>query len=327
MDVDYSRIHECLDIICPLHFSMDDQGRILHAGRTLQKITPSEINGQRVWDVFHLVRPHFDGQVADLVAFKGRKLHMQLKQAPHTSFKGACAQGEYFTIVNLSFGIGVADAVQNFGLSNSDFAATDLAIEMLYLTEAKKMAIAESAALNKTLATARKSALVQANSDSLTGLANRRAMGERMNALINRGQAFACMQLDLDYFKTVNDTHGHAAGDHILQEVAEILNAETRKDDCVARVGGDEFVILFAGLTDQDQLNGIARRIIDKLEQPVLYEGRVCRISGSAGTTLSTHYDPPDVDTLLNDADVALYASKNAGRGRHNFFSPQLLAG
>ncbi len=320
-------MHSCFDIICPMHFQFNHQSKIVHVGPTLAKIAPTPLEGQTVWEAFKILRPRGVDTVGDLLNLNGRKIHMQFQDDPDTAFKGVCAQGNFYTFINLSFGIGLADAVQKFDLTNSDFAATDLAIEMLYLTEAKKMAIAESAALNKTLAAARKSALKQANSDALTGLANRRAMGERMQAMIAKGQDFACMQLDLDYFKAVNDTHGHAAGDHILQEVAAILKAETRKDDCIARVGGDEFVILFAGLTDQKLLDGIARRIIAKLERPVNYEGCICKISGSAGTTVSTQYSPPDADTLLNDADVALYASKNGGRGQHNFFNPKLLAG
>ncbi len=309
-----------------MHFQFDDRGTIVHVGPTLAKIAPSVLKGQSVWDAFHISRPRGTETIADLLALNGRKIHMHFQDDPSISFKGVCAQGNFFTFINLSFGIGLVDAVQRFGLTNSDFAGTDLAIEMLYLTEAKKMAIAESRALTQTLVEARKKALAQANSDALTGLANRRAMGERLQTLINRDKDFACMHLDLDYFKAVNDTYGHAAGDHILVEVARILESETRKEDCVARVGGDEFVILFVGLTDREILDAIARRIIEKLEVPVRYAGQICEISGSAGTTLSTGYAKPNPDQLLCDADLALYASKNNGRGQHMFYSPQLTA-
>lgn len=318
--------HDALDLLCPLHVKLDETGTIVHAGPTLRKLRSNGVLNRPLWDVFHIQRPRNLYSLDDLHSMGGRKIHMLFNSSPATPFKGVCARGPLFTLINLSFGIGLIEAVQTYGLTNGDFAATDLAIEMLYLSEAKNIALRESSALNRNLETARQNAIAQANSDVLTGLANRRAMTEQLERLIANQQDFACMHLDLDYFKAVNDTYGHAAGDHILKEVAKILNAETRKDDCVARVGGDEFVILFVGLTDRNQLDKIAKRIIAKLEIPVHYQGHICRISGSAGTSLSSFYSSPDADGLLSDADIALYASKDAGRGCHNFYSVAMQA-
>ena len=133
------------------------------------------------------------------------------------------------------------------------------------------------------------------------------------------------MQVDLDYFKAVNDTMGHAAGDHVLLEVAKILVDETRDEDLVARVGGDEFVLLFHRLTDIEKLNDIASRIIARMEEPIAFNAEHCRISASIGTTVSDYYQTPDVVKMLGDADLALYASKNKGRACYTVFTKDLL--
>ncbi|MFV2003069.1 MAG: diguanylate cyclase domain-containing protein, partial [Paracoccaceae bacterium] len=92
------------------------------------------------------------------------------------------------------------------------------------------------------------------------------------------------------------------------------------------RVGGDEFVLLYHGLIDQDRLSKIANRIIRELEQPIDFQGTPCRISGSIGFTVSRFYDPPDADRMLSDADIALYASKHQGRAQSTMVTPELLA-
>lgn len=313
-----------IDILCPLHVYMDQEGVILHTGPTMAKLRETSMIGRPFWHFFEFLRPKKITSVAQVAAMDGRKLHMRFREAPYTNFKGVAAISADGVIANLSFGIGLVDAVRTYGLRNSDFAGTDLAIEMLYLNEAKSAAFHESNQLTNRLASAQVQAEAQANSDPLTGLKNRRAMANMLQDLVTRNVDFACMQLDLDFFKSVNDTFGHAAGDHILLEVSKILLDETRKGDCVARVGGDEFVLLFVGLTDKSILNGIAKRIIERLEVPVKYKGHICEISGSAGTAISSSYEAPDIDTMLLHADTALYASKEAGRRCHHFYSDKI---
>jgi len=183
----------------------------------------------------------------------------------------------------------------------------------------------ESRRLNERLHGARLAAEEQAIPDTLTGLRNRRAMDQSLAGLAARGSEFALMHLDLDYFKTVNDTHGHAAGDHVLQAAARVLLDETRHGDTVARVGGDEFVLIFPGLVDEVRLARIAGRIVKRLEEPVEFQGKTCRISGSIGFTTSRFYEVPDLDQMLSDADVALYASKHKGRACTTMVTPDLL--
>lgn len=284
--------------------------------------------GRGFADVFDLQRPrhlHAHGNVS-------QRLRLCLRAAPRTPLRGValplCArdpgQGPGGVFVNLSFGIAVADAVRAHGLTDSDFAATDLAVELLYLQEANAAVLKELRGANGRLVTAKASAEEQALTDALTGLCNRRAMDRALVESTRTGAPFGLMHVDLDFFKQVNDTLGHAAGDHVLAEVARGLRAETRAGDIIARVGGDEFVMLFPGLTDRAALTGIAARIIRRLEQPVLWEGQVCRVSASIGFTASTLYARPEPDRLLSDADHALYHSKRTGRGVATPFGPGL---
>ena len=152
--------------------------------------------------------------------------------------------------------------------------------------------------------------------DPLTGLRNRRALDMMLNILMDQEAPFALMHLDLDYFKAVNDRLGHGAGDHVLREVARILRRETRATDTVARVGGDEFVLIMPYMVDLKQLRLIGQRMIAAISNPIDFEGQSCQISGSIGVVTSAGYAHDAVEKMIADADAALYAAKRAGRGR-----------
>ncbi len=311
------------DVICPMFVIVDHKGRIVSAGPTLKKLRP-QLNweGRRFFRVFDLSRPRSVRSVEDLLGSAGSKLHLQFRDAPQTGLKGVCTplpdgQGAF---LNLSFGISVLEAVRDYDLTSADFSPTDLTIEMLYLVEAKSAAMEASRQLNLRLQGAKIAAEEQAFTDTLTGLKNRRAMDHVLARLISSGREFALMHLDLDFFKQVNDTLGHAAGDAVLQQAARIMVECTRQSDTVARVGGDEFVMILEGVLDTGRLAAIAKRLIQRLEEPVAFGGQSCRISASAGTTLSNWQKVPDAQELLNQADLALYAAKRAGRAQHCFY-------
>ena len=316
-----------LDILCPMHVLLDRTGHIVSVGHTLQKLRPEEaMPGNRFLELFELNRPRAVANMNGLLAVSGAKLHLLFRDSPRTALKGVVVplpDGDG-AIVNLSFGISVLDAVRDYALTSADFSATDLAIELLYLVEAKSAAMEASRKLNLRLQGAKIAAEEQAFTDTLTGLKNRRALDHILSRLTVTDIPFAMMNLDLDFFKAVNDTLGHAAGDHVLQQAARIMVEETREDDMVARVGGDEFVLLFMNLTDRARLSRIARRLIDRLEEPVPFDGQNCRISASIGTVLSDQSDQRDPADLLHKADVALYASKRAGRACHTLYTPDL---
>lgn len=309
----------------PMHVAIDAQGKILSRGPTLVKMLGKELSAEAAFfDYFDVQRPRWVKTVDDMMRTAGSKLHLQLKMEPHTRMKAVLAplpDGKG-AVINLSFGISVVEAVRDFSLTAADFSPIDQTIEMLYLVEAKSAAMQASRQLNLRLQGAKIAAEEQAFTDTLTGLKNRRAMDHVLDRLIATGKDFSLMHMDLDLFKQVNDTLGHAAGDAVLQRVATIMVDCTRKDDTVARVGGDEFVFIFEGFMNLERLEHLANRLIAQIEEPIRFGKDVCEISASAGTTLSTGMLVPDAATLLNQADAALYAAKRAGRAQHLFFRP-----
>ncbi|QDC11621.1 GGDEF domain-containing protein [Oceanicola sp. D3] len=310
-----------------MHLQLRHSGHIAHAGPSLQKLRPgTELRGRRFLEIFELKRPNNLTRVSDLSRVEGGRLKLAFRDAPRTGLVGLVAPitGVEGLIVNLSFGFNIIDAVQDHDLTGADFAATDLAVEMLYLVEAKTAALREWKALNQRLQGAMTAAEQQASSDMLTGLANRRVMDEVLERLTLGRTPFGLMNLDLDFFKSVNDTRGHAAGDHVLRCVADILRDQTRSNDVIVRAGGDEFVLIFVGLSDPKRLADLGRRIIARLEEPIPFEGDMCRISGSIGLTVSDFYAATDPEEMMQHADIALYTSKRNGRGQVTVYSNEL---
>jgi diguanylate cyclase (GGDEF)-like protein len=310
---------EALAALMPMHLLVGPTGHVLGAGPTLTRLRPGEpLVGCRLLELLEFRRPVAPANLAELLAQAGRRLSLQFRAAPLTAFKGLVVplpEGQG-ALLDLSFGIGAVAAVAEHRLTAADFAPTDLTVEMLYLVEAKSAAMEESRRLNLKLEGARSAAEEQALTDALTGLRNRRAMEEALSRLTRARARFGIVHLDLDRFKTVNDTLGHAAGDAVLGAVAQALCAEIRDCDVAARVGGDEFLLIFPDTTDTGWLQGIAQRIIGRIEEPVPFGEDLCRISASAGITVSNAYARPEPERMLHDADAALYASKRAGRGR-----------
>jgi len=332
---DLAGIAPVLDRLCPMYAILDAQGRVVHTGPTLVKLWPSDMAiGQTVFGLFNIRRPLFDGTMQGLLRLSGSKLHLSLRAPPHTDLKGVLVplcgpqpdEGGRYAVLNLSFGISVQEAVRAFSLTGGDFAVTDPTVEMLYLIEAKSAAMEASRKLNQRLQGAKVAAEEQAFTDTLTGLKNRRALDAILTRLMDSEQDFALLHVDLDYFKTVNDSLGHAAGDYVLQAVAAAMVDETRSVDTVARTGGDEFVIILSGVTDPARVGEIAARLIARIERPVMFQGQTCRISASIGAALTCDYDVPRVPRLIEDADHALYAAKHRGRGCHVVYEPQAQA-
>ena len=167
----------------------------------------------------------------------------------------------------------------------------------------------------------------QAFHDSLTGLASRALFLDRLQDALGASQredALALLFVDLDRFKAVNDTLGHAAGDVLLMEVAERLRANLRATDVAARFGGDEFAVMLPGVTSVDQAAEVAGRIITALTEPFEIVGRDVFIGASIGISMSSGNRPPS--DLMREADLAMYRAKRAGRGRYELFEPSMEA-
>ncbi len=166
-----------------------------------------------------------------------------------------------------------------------------------------------------------------AHFDALTGLANRHQLRGQLADLLGGGgglsPAFALLCLDLDHFKAINDTLGHAVGDGLLQEVARRLLAGIRHSDSAGRLGGDEFVVILHEVSSRDEAALLTRRLLDRLHQPCEIQGASISLRTSIGVAMAPA-DGTQIDTLLNHADLALYAAKLEARGDFRFFAPPM---
>ncbi|MBB4233831.1 putative bifunctional diguanylate cyclase/phosphodiesterase [Rhizobium esperanzae] len=179
-------------------------------------------------------------------------------------------------------------------------------------------------ARNRELEAAKESIERLALHDYLTDLPNRRyldkMLDERSSECRAKGLGLAVLHIDLDRFKQINDTLGHRAGDAMLKHAASVLRNSVRAADFVARIGGDEFVILCTVDPGSKKIAGLAQRIIRELRKPVRYEGHDCRFGASIGIAIDSGPKLDAKQTLL-DADIALYRAKGLGRNRFEFFS------
>jgi diguanylate cyclase (GGDEF)-like protein/PAS domain S-box-containing protein len=169
-----------------------------------------------------------------------------------------------------------------------------------------------------------------ANHDFLTDLPNRSLFRERLGHEIKHsartGLPLALLFIDLDGFKDVNDRFGHAAGDQMLQEVAQRISACVRDTDTVARLGGDEFTVILTDVTRPPYVATLAGEILDELRKPFTLAAGEALISCSIGITVYPG-DGATPDELVTNADEAMYASKNAGRNQYQFFTPAMDGG
>ena len=165
--------------------------------------------------------------------------------------------------------------------------------------------------------------------DPLTGLPNRLLLRERLAEALARlqrsGEACALLLIDLDRFKPVNDTLGHPVGDALLAKVADRLRSTVRPTDTVARIGGDEFVILQTDIREAGNTQALARRIVDLIGRTYMVDGHLLTIGASVGVALAPA-DGESADKLLKNADLALYRAKLDGRGTYRFFEPEMDA-
>jgi diguanylate cyclase (GGDEF)-like protein/excisionase family DNA binding protein len=229
-------------------------------------------------------------------------------------------QAESMIVAPIRTSDGVIGAL-NLYRANRDFDADDLELVRLFTNH---VAIAlENASIHDRLIEA-------AVTDPLTGLPNRRLFTDRVNhALARRGRSplgVGVLFLDLDGFKLVNDSLGHAAGDEVLAAVGTRLRSSMRTTDTVARLGGDEFAILIEDVKEDGEAVAAAERVIAALSQPLALPGREVSVRASIGVAVDRGQPGVSAAELLRNADTAMYQSKATSRGRFALFEPAMHA-
>lgn len=226
----------------------------------------------------------------------------------------------------VSYHDGLFDGPKLIGVN---WDVTELVEKRRALEAANALALARNAQLERAHAELEHISM----HDAVTGLPNRRRMDAIQAELAERGlqpgQRPGALHIDLDRFKEINDTLGHAAGDFILRHVAGILQDCVDGLGTVARIGGDEFVIFIPDAPQPAQLVQLADRIIQRCAQPVAYDGQMCRFGVSIGIALGgadTAAPDQGLTDLFVQADIALYRAKNDGRGRARFFRDEMRA-
>jgi diguanylate cyclase (GGDEF)-like protein/PAS domain S-box-containing protein len=169
----------------------------------------------------------------------------------------------------------------------------------------------------------------QAYHDALTGLPNRALFNDRLQMALHHAQrnqlGLGVLFMDLDNFKNINDSLGHAMGDRLLQSVAKRLSRWVREEDTVARLGGDEFIMLLQSIEDPDYAVHVAQRILESIAAPFRVGDQELYITASLGITLFPH-DGRDLETLVSNADMAMYRAKEGGRNSYKLFTPAMNA-
>jgi diguanylate cyclase (GGDEF)-like protein len=169
-----------------------------------------------------------------------------------------------------------------------------------------------------------------AHHDALTGLPNRILLNDRITAELAHARRqqgmMALLFLDLDRFKIINDSLGHAVGDQLLRVIARRLGNCVREEDTVARLGGDEFMVLLPRISDSSDAGRIARKVIDSLVDPIACNGHELHITTSVGISIYPH-DGSDTETLIKHADISMYRAKELGRNKAVYFTAEMNAG
>ncbi|HEX4333011.1 MAG TPA: EAL domain-containing protein [Usitatibacter sp.] len=217
--------------------------------------------------------------------------------------------------------------------NNSWMAATIAVITFLILCGTLSLSVLDARMESKTAQMA--SSLRDANAelqrlvlhDSLTKLPNRLLLEDRLQQAVTEsaraGERGAVLFVDLDRFKTLNDSLGHFAGDTVLRTVAERLRSAVRLEDTVSRLGGDEFVVLLRHVASVEDAGEVARKVIESVARPIMLDEHELRIGASIGVSIfPDHGSEPD--RLIANADSAMYHVKKTGRSNHAFFAPEM---
>ena len=296
------------------------------AGETMQAWLGVELTRAAVDDHFTVVRPVIDELSAETLAAK-RKSVFILSTSDGRQIRGQMVvTGPDEALFVGSPVVNSLESIDDLGLTMTDFAPHDATMDMVVLQRFNQMQLAdlEKQATELRAATADRDRFNQrANTDWLTGLANRRAFWDRCEQLVDNRDRLALLFIDVDEFKAVNDSHGHGAGDAVLRSIAHRLGEAVRSSDLVARLGGDEFAVLLTG-ADEALARAIVDRITSTATKPIDVNGTLLHPSLSVGVVVDPGGTP--VDDLIQSADLAMYEGRQVGRGEVTWFAQRMRA-
>lgn len=320
-----------IDALSPFYIWTDRDGRIQGHGRTFNYLFDKQVlTGAPIASHFSFVRPKIEGpQKLDRSVQRVKLATCAPEGEVNFGFSGLVLRlddppGYLFM---LTPGMEVQKLIELYDLKAGDLSAVDGSTDLLVLLQAQKQMMFDAMDNAARVDAARKEAEARANSDPLTGLLNRRGLTSRLDGILHAGDTMPCglIHIDLDRFKTINDTHGHAAGDAILIHVAKALSSTVFEPSFAGRLGGDEFVVVVPGEARTAGLVEMSERLNDLLSTPMSWNGLKLKTGATFGITAVTDETKVTLDDLLHQADMALLEGKRKGRGRISVYDQRVM--
>ncbi len=320
----------------PFAFAINRDKRIIRTGELLPRICPEVSQLPLLDDCFVAPRDAIGGLDFDeLLSTEGSLLILHRRQGPPAPpLRGQWMQLDDQHLLFLGWPwVTTFGQLSEMGITLSEIPPHNPLVEMLMLLQTNRSAMDDARELAEALRLRREQLEIanrelahRAYHDALTGLPNRLMLRDRVTQAIARAQRnqtrLAVLFIDLDRFKTINDTLGHRTGDLVLCAVAERICEQVRKTDTVAREGGDEFLVLLEEVGTPEHAAMVAGKLLKRLDEPHRVDGRAMHCSGSIGVAMYPE-DGADAEELIRHADAAMFESKGEGRNRVHFFSPE----
>lgn len=303
--------------IMPMHVLLSPKGQISSIGPTLTKVLMQDPHNCFFLDVFKIIHPRNLHTLEDILAKAGAKFAIASTDPDQQEilFRAMAIRlvnPEGWTLIDLNFGANSAEFVKRYSLTSTDFRPNDLSIDLLYTFEIQRALLKDGEDLTAALKLAKAEAENIAMLDSVTGLANRRALHTRLDETLlgqHGSGPFTLILVDLNKFKLINDDFGHAAGDAVLQHTAQCLAKVAGGTGFAARLGGDEFAIILPLDGSASQAKGF--ELVDSIATEINIDHLKCSVSASLGLTSFMPVTATSCDRLMREADVALYRAKN----------------
>ena len=322
-DISHARFDSgALDALNPFFVWVDARGVIVTHGRTISKLFGGRnLSGQPANAHFVFIRPH----VRDIAQIEGSNVALKVRTVPPGGVSAANLPGTAIRLVDpggyllmLTPGLEILRLADIFELRKTDLSAADGSEDLMFLLQSQRHLMQEMLETATLVEEARRAAEVEAKSDLLTGLLNRRGLSENLETLLSNGTRGNCglLHLDLDRFKLINDTHGHAAGDAVLVHVGAVLKSAVQPPSFAGRLGGDEFVVVFPGLEGAEALVRFAETLASQIGVPIAWGEFNLKIAATFGLTWVPAGSSVSFDDLLHQADLALLDGKRRGRAR-----------